>query len=209
MHSFTNLTLRDLIDAFASAAPAPGGGSAVALAGATGVSLLLMAIAVRLPKATDPDHEAALTTAADRLRSLQTALTALVDRDADAYASVVAALRMPPDPGQDRSRQAAVDSALRSATEVPLEMMRACRDALRQAPTVAAYCTKSTRGDVAVAIELLNAAVRGAGLTVAANLGSLGDVDYVSRVKGERQGLESESAAAAEQGRSQLSARSA
>ena len=209
MHAFTNLTLRDLLDAFASASPAPGGGSAAALAGATGVSLLLMAIGIRLPKATDSTQSTMLAAAADRLRSLQPSITALIDRDAEAYSSVVAALRMPTGPGEpDSRRQSALDAALRGATEIPLEIMRACRDAIRQAPTVAAYCTKSTRGDVGVAIELLNAAVRGAGLTVDANLGSIKDVEYVGRLRVDRQQLESESAADAEQGLSQLSTRS-
>jgi formiminotetrahydrofolate cyclodeaminase len=208
MGSFTNLQLRELINAFASATPAPGGGSAAALAGATGASLLLMAIGVRLPKSTDSKQSKALTTAADWLRSRQTALMALIDRDAEAYSSVVAALRMPAGPDEaDGDRQTAINSALRGATEVPLETMRACRDALREAPAVAAFCSKSTRADVAVAIELLNAAVRGSGLTVDANLDSLSDVEYVSRVRGERQRLESEGATDAEQGRSQLFAR--
>jgi formiminotetrahydrofolate cyclodeaminase len=209
MRSFTNLPLRDLLNTFASATPAPGGGSAAALAGATGVSLLLMAIGIRLSKTTDSIPSTALATAADRLRSLQPAIAALIDRDADAYSSVVAALRMAADPEDaSKRRKAALDSALLGATEIPLETMRACRGALREVPTVATYCTKSTQGDVAVAIELLTAAVRGAGLTVDANLGSLRDVEYVGRVRSERQRLESESAADAEQGLSQLSARS-
>jgi formiminotetrahydrofolate cyclodeaminase len=208
MRSYSNLPLRDLLDSFASTAPAPGGGSAAALAGATGVSLLLMAIGIRLSKPADPTVSVALTDSADRLRSLHMAMTALIDRDADAYSSVVAALRLPADQGQaGGSRQAALDSALRGATDVPLETMRACRSALRAATTVAAHCTKSTRGDVGVAIELLLAALRGAGLTIDANLGSLSEIDYVGLVRDERQRLDSESTADAEHGRAQLSGR--
>jgi formiminotetrahydrofolate cyclodeaminase len=206
MRTYSNLPLRDLLNAFAAAAPAPGGGSAAALAGATGVSLLLMTIGIRLSKPADSTLSAALTDAADRLRSLHAATTALIDRDADAYSSVVAALRLPADPGQaGRSRQVALDSALRGATDIPLEIMRACRGALRAATTVAANCTRNTRGDVGVAIELLQAAVRGAGLTIDANLGSLREIDYVGKVRDERQRLESESAADADYGRAQLS----
>jgi formiminotetrahydrofolate cyclodeaminase len=196
MPSYSTLHLRDLLDGFASATPAPGGGSAAALTGATGVSLLLMAIGIRLAKPGDATQASALSEAADRLRSLQPAIVSLIDRDAEAYSSVVAAMRLPLD-----RRKAAYDSAMRGATEVPLETMRACRGALRDAATVARYCTKSTRGDVGVAIELLLAAVRGAGLTIDANLGSLSDPDYADRVRDERQRLESESSADAEDGR--------
>lgn len=206
MGSYTNLQLRDLLDAFASTNPAPGGGSAAALAGATGVSLLLMAIGVRLSKPGDSSRSTMLAVADERLRSLQAAIATFIDRDADAYSSVIAALRLPVDP--DGPRRVALDSALRGATEIPLDTMRACRRALREAPAVAAHCTRSTRGDVAVAIELLNAAVRGAGRTIDANLDSLRDAEYVARVRSERQGLESESAADAEHGLAQLAGRS-
>ncbi len=72
---------------------------------------------------------------------------------------------------------------MRAATDVPLEMMRACRHALREAPIVAAHSIRSTRGDVGVAIELLRSAVRSAGLTIDANLASLKDAEYASVVK--------------------------
>lgn len=205
MSSYTNLQLRDLLDAFASTSPAPGGGSAAALTGATGVSLLLMAIRVRLSKPGDSGQSTMLAKAEERLRSLQPAIATFIDRDAEAYSSVIAALRLPVDP--DGPRRVALDSALRGAIEIPLDIMRACRRALREAPAVAAHCKKSTRGDVGVAIELLNAAVRGAGVTVDANLEALRDVEYVARVRSERLLLESESAADAEHGRAQLAAR--
>lgn len=197
MTSYTNFPLRDLLDAFASTSPAPGGGAASALAGATGVSLLLMAVGIRLSKPSDSISSAALAETTDRLQSLLPAIIAFIDRDVDAYSSVVAAIRLKNDPQE----------ALRGATDIPLETMRACRGALREVPTVATYCTKSTRGDVGVAIELLNAAVRGAGLTIDANLGSISDAEYVSLVSSERQRLEFESVADAAQGVSQLSAR--
>jgi formiminotetrahydrofolate cyclodeaminase len=146
-----------------------------------------------------------LAKAEERLRSLQPAIATFIDRDAEAYSSVIAALRLPVDP--DGPRRVALDSALRGAIEIPLDIMRACRRALREAPAVAAHCKKSTRGDVGVAIELLNAAVRGAGVTVDANLEALRDVEYVARVRSERLLLESESAADAEHGRAQLAAR--
>ena len=198
MSSYTSLPVRDLLDAFASATPAPGGGSAAAMTGATGVSLLMMAAGIRLSKPGDSAPSTALAEARERLQSLHPAIAAFIDRDADAYSSVVEAIRSKGD----------LQAALRGATDIPLETMRACREALRDAPTVATYCTKSTRGDVGVAIELLNAAVRGAGLTIDANLGSIGDAEYVSRVRSERQRLESESAADAEHGLSRLSVRS-
>lgn len=196
MRSYSNYSVRDLLDAFSSTAPAPGGGAAAALTAALGVSLLLMAAGIRSSRPGEAADSSELADATDRLRSLRPAIESLVDRDAEAYASVITALRMPSDSGE--RRKAALDSAMRAATDVPLDIMRASRRALREAPVVATHSIRSTRGDVGVAIELLHAAVRSAGITIDANLASLKDAEYASAVKKERQRLAAESAADAE-----------
>lgn len=202
MRSYSNYSVRDLLDAFSSTAPAPGGGAAAALTGALGVSLLLMAAGIRSSRSTDSTGSADLADATDRLRSLRPAIASLVDRDAEAYTSVITALRIPAD--AEERRQAAIASAMRAATDVPLETMRACRRALHDAPSVAAHSIRTTHGDVGVAIELLRAAVLAAGVTIDANLASLEDAKYASAVKRERQRLEAESAADAEHALSRM-----
>jgi formiminotetrahydrofolate cyclodeaminase len=205
MGSYSNFSVRDLVDAFASTAPAPAGGSASALTGATAASLLLMAADIRLSR---PAASPELAESADRLRSVRPTLIGLIDRDADAYALVVAALRLPDEDDESRERRRiALASAMQAATDVPLETMRASRLALRAAPAVASHCVRSTSADVAVAIELLHAAIRGAGRTVDANLASSADVKYVERVRTEREQLQSESAADVEHALSLLNGR--
>ena len=207
MLSYSNFSLRDLLDAFASTVPAPGGGSATALTGATAVSLLVMAASVRLARPKPPES-GDLADAADRLRSLRPAIAALIDRDAESYSSVVAALRLPvTDPESEARQRSAYDTAMRAATDAPLETMRACRRAIRDSAVVAAQCTRSARADVGVAIELLRAAVNGAGITVDANLGVLRDVEYVSTVTAERRRLQAESDADAEHALAELARR--
>jgi formiminotetrahydrofolate cyclodeaminase len=192
-------TLDDLLDAFASNAPVPGGGSAAALAGALGVALLIMVTGLK--RRSDDTGADVLTNAAQRLQPLRTQLTALVDRDADAYDSVMSALRLPKaDDIQQAARRHALDSAMRSATEAPLETMRLCRRALREAPAVAACCVPSAASDVGVAIELLRAAVHGGEMNVDTNLASIGDAAYVSSVSAEKQQLAKESNADADRG---------
>ena len=205
MPSYSNLSVQDLLDAFASTSPAPGGGSAAALTGGVGVSLLLMAIGVRASRPGSPREDGDLADAANRLRPLRATIASLVDRDAEAYSMVIGARRLPA--GDDEStlrRQTALESAMRAATEAPLETMRACRAALHEAPVVAAHAIRSTHSDVAVAIELLRAAVRAAGITVEANLASLKDTEYVAQVRVERQQLDADSAADANHALSSL-----
>jgi formiminotetrahydrofolate cyclodeaminase len=192
-------TLDAVLEAFASSAPVPGGGSAAALAGAVGAALLIMVAGLK--RRSDDAEADLLAGAADRLRPLRTQLTALVDRDADAYASVMSALRLPKaDEIQAAARRQALDAAMRSATEAPLETMRLCRRALGEALAVAERCVPSAASDVGVAIELLRAAVYGAEMNVDTNLASVGDAAYVSGVNAEQQQLVKESQADADRG---------
>ena len=189
--NYSALPLTDLLDAFASNQPVPGGGSAAALAGAVGASLLIMVAG--LPKTRHGTHEEreALTAAAGRLRPLRDELASLIDRDSDAYTSVITAYRLPKSTEPEQAaRRDAITTAMRSATEAPLATMRACERVMREAETVSSGGAPSAASDVAVAIELLKTAARGAALNVDTNLATLNDEEYVARVSQERRDLE-------------------
>jgi glutamate formiminotransferase/formiminotetrahydrofolate cyclodeaminase len=196
--SYSGLTLSELLDAFASNQPVPGGGSASALAGAVGASLLMMVAGLPKTRHGTDAERAALNEAAARLGPLRDELAALIDRDSDAYASVVEAFRLPKsNDAEKHARRQAIDTAMRAATEAPLATMRACEQALREAATIAASGAPAAASDVAVAIELLATAARGAALNVDTNLADAAarsaapkDVEYASRVREERRSLE-------------------
>ncbi len=80
------------------------------------------------------------------------------------------------------ARRDAIDAAMRAATEAPLATMRACERVMREAPAIADSGALAAASDVAVAIELLKTAARGAALNVDTNLADMKDADYVSRV---------------------------
>jgi formiminotetrahydrofolate cyclodeaminase len=82
--------------------------------------------------------------------------------------------------------------------------MRTCQQALHGALTVARVGNRNAASDAGVGIELLLAAVRGAGMNVDANLPGIKDAGYVDRVRTERQELEREALADAERARQQL-----
>ena len=192
MPDLATMALADVLDAFASTEPVPGGGSASAVAGALGASLLLMVAAMTKTKSGTPEETADLAEASARLRPLRDRLTMLVDKDSDAYAAVAAAFKLPKASDERKaSRKEAIQAATKEATEVPLDIMRACRDALRHAVIVARNGNRNATSDVGVAVELLLTGVKGAGLNVDINLEALADKDYVERVRWERQDLES------------------
>jgi methenyltetrahydrofolate cyclohydrolase len=137
------------------------------------------------------EERAALTAAGVRLRPLRDELASLVDRDSEAYTSVINAYRLPKsNDAEQAARREAIAAAMRAATEAPLATMRACERVMREAETVATGGAPSAASDVAVAIELLKTAARGAALNVDTNLAAVKDTDYASRVSQERHDLE-------------------
>lgn len=193
------MVLTDLLDAFASNEPVPGGGSASALAGAVGVSLLMMVAGLPKTKTGAPEEAADLAEAAARLRPLRDTLASLVDRDSEAYTAVLNAMRLPKETDADKAaRKAAMETAMRGATEVPMDVMRACQQALRGSIVVARHGNPNAATDTGVAIELLLVGTRGGAMNVDVNLKSLKDPAFVERVKAERAELEAEAIADAE-----------
>ena len=196
----------DLIDAFASNEPVPGGGSASALAGAVGTALLIMVAAMPKTRTGTPEETADLAEVESRLRPLRNTLTGLIDRDSEVYATVVAARRLPKGTHDEKAaRVAAIQSGTMLATDVPLDTMRACRQALQGAIVVAQHGNRNAASDVGVAIELLLAGLKGAALNVDINLGGLRDQAFVARARDERQALERAAAADADRARGALS----
>jgi methenyltetrahydrofolate cyclohydrolase len=191
LSDYSRLTVAELLDAFASNQPVPGGGSASALAGAVGASLFIMVASLPKTRHGTDEERTALTEATARLRPLRDELASLIDRDSLAYASVINAYRLPRSTDAEQAtRRAAIDEAMRTATETPLATMRACERVMREAETIASSGAASAASDVAVGIELLKTAAGGAGLNVDTNLALLKDADYVSRVSQERRDLE-------------------
>src|SRR4051812_33178554 len=122
------------------------------------------------------------------LERIEERLIEAIAAAAVAYRYVITAQRQPQDTVEERGlRTAAIQLALRGATEVPLSIMRLCSSALYEATAIAAHARRSTVGDIAVAMALLRAAAEGARLTIDANLGALNDSAYVTSVREEFQ----------------------
>lgn len=180
------LPLTDLLAAFRSSSPTPGGGSAAALAGAVGASLAAMVAGLPKARSSEPADLARLAEAGTRCTSLADALTSLVDRDAEAYNGVMAAFKLPKGTDDEKAaRSARIQEATRVATETPLDVMRACHAALQELQVIAPLGNPNASSDLQVGLELLRAAVHGAGFNVEINLGSLKDADYVTRAREE------------------------
>ena len=185
--------LRDLLAAFSSSDPTPGGGSAAALASAVGASLLMMVASLPKTRSNTPEDRAALERAGSELSALRRQLSDSVDADTAAYDAVVAAYRMPKaTPDEQQSRKTAVQRAMASATDVPLNVMRLSSRTMQQASVVASHGHRAAASDVGVAVALLQAGATGARLNVEINLQSVNDLAYADAVRKELAALTAE-----------------
>jgi formiminotetrahydrofolate cyclodeaminase len=193
-------SVRELLAAFSSSDPTPGGGSASALASAIGTQLLIMVAGLPRTRAGSDEDKAALRSAVPALTEIGGRLTDAIDGDASAYARVIAAYRLPKaSADEQQARTAAIQDALRAATDVPLSVMRLSADALEEASTIAAHGHRGAASDVGVALGLLRAGLHGARLNAEINLTGNKDDVYTSAVRGdiERHARRAEAAARA------------
>ncbi len=180
------MTVSQLLAALASPAPTPGGGTAAAITGAIGTSLLVMVAGLAKSKNNTDDEKAALSAARQALEPIVTTLTDLADRDTAAFDEVMAAYRLPKATEEEKAaRSRAIQAALRGATEVPLETLRACVAAIDRGRVVQDYGNPSADSDVGVAMGLLRAAADGAAANVRINLGGLKDEAFKTAAEAE------------------------
>ena len=174
------MTVAQLLAALASPDPTPGGGTAAAIAGAMGTSLLVMVTGLARSKNNLDQEKAALGVARAALEPISRRLMELADADTQAFNDVMAAYRLAKSTDEEKAaRTRAIQAALRGATEVPLETLRACTGALAHAGAVVDNGNASAASDAGVAIGLLRAAAEGAAANVRINLTGLKDAAYV------------------------------
>ncbi len=189
------MSVAQLLAALSNSEPTPGGGTAAAIAGAMGTSLLVMVTGLAKSKSNADDEKAALARARAALEPIAAQLTKLADADTESFNAVMAAFRLPKATDDEKAaRSAAIQTATRGATLVPLDTLRTCVAALEQGRIVAEHGNRSAASDAGVAVGLLKAAADGAAANVRINLGSLKDASFVAATEAETARLSKEAA---------------
>jgi methenyltetrahydrofolate cyclohydrolase len=177
----SNTSVRDLLAALSAAEAAHGAVSASAVAAGMGTSLLLMVAALPKTRSGTIDDRTALTGVATALIDVRKQLAEAMD--AELTAGMVAARKMPQATETQRAeREAAIQLALRTAADVPLEVMRLSALGLKHAQTVAARGCRAASSDVELAVALLRVGLTGARSNLELKLGSLTDAEYTEAV---------------------------
>jgi formiminotetrahydrofolate cyclodeaminase len=181
------LTVEAFMGQLASSAPTPGGGSAAALAGAMGAALVHMVVELTTGRPDAEPVEDELRDLALAAAGFQSELLQFVENDAAAYASVVAARRLPRGSERERElRRVQIDAAVRDATRSPLHIAERASEVLALAERLAPIGNRNAISDVGVAGLLASVALRGGALNVRINLPSLPDDDPLRREAGDR-----------------------
>ncbi len=183
------MTVLDFADELSSSSPAPGGGSVAALCGALSASLVAMVAALTWSKKGMEAARPGMKAVGTEAQALKDWFLGAVDRDTEAFNSVLTAMRMPKKtPEELAARAGAVECANQGATKVPLDVLEATIRALELALQAVKDGNPNSISDAGVAGAVALAAAEGAALNVRINAPSLTDRtvadEYIARQAG-------------------------
>jgi methenyltetrahydrofolate cyclohydrolase len=179
-----DLSVREFTAQLASSEPTPGGGSAAALGGALGAGLVSMVCNFTVGRDKYADVEEEMQAVLARSEELRRELEQAVEDDVAAYGGYRTASAMPRESDDEqRARAAALDTALRESTLVPLGVAERAAELLELSVRAAELGNRFLISDAAVGAELAAAALRSAALNVRLNLGGIDDEEFARGVR--------------------------
>lgn len=168
-------------DALAAKQSTPGGGGAAALAGSQAAALVSMVINFTLGNQKYASVEAEMQGYLQQSEALRHALLALADRDVDAFNAVSACYGMPRTTDAEKAaRTAALQEALKGATQVPFQTAEKCLAVLCLVEPVGRKGNANVVSDAGAALYLANAALHSALINVSINLKLIKDAQFVA-----------------------------
>jgi glutamate formiminotransferase / formiminotetrahydrofolate cyclodeaminase len=181
---------RPFLDAVATPSATPGGGSVAAFAGAAAAALGQMVAGLSRKKKSQAAHVDKLSEELDALRRESDELAAAIDRDAASFDLVMAAFKLPQsDVGETKKREAAIQTATKNATEVPLEVAGRAVAVFERLVQLEAIAAASMRSDLQVGQMMAVAGAEGALANVEINLDGITDAGYAASVRGKAAAL--------------------
>jgi len=172
----TDSSIEAFLDGLASQSATPGGGSAAAIMGAKGAALVSMVCNLTIGKQKYREVEDEMKVVLAKSEALRAALTGMVQDDVHAFDQVMAAYGMAKETDAEKTaRSAAIQAALKEATEVPLKCCRAAREVVDLGAVAAQKGNLNVISDAGVAVLAAYAALRSAALNVYTNVKMITD----------------------------------
>ncbi|MEZ4832480.1 MAG: cyclodeaminase/cyclohydrolase family protein [Caldilineaceae bacterium] len=190
MATIAESTISDFLDALASGNSTPGGGGAAALTGSQAAALLSMVInfTVGRPKYAEVEEE--MQSYLQHAEALRGELYMFINKDAEAFEAVSACYGMPRSTDEEKqARTAALQQAMRGATEVPYQVAERCLVILQMAKPVAEKGNANVVSDAATAAHLAFGALLSALVNVNINLKYIKDETFTSEWSAKAQSL--------------------
>ena len=173
-------SIQVFLDELASKASTPGGGSAAAIIGAMGAALISMVANFTVGKKGYENVDADAQEILDKSEKLRARLTDMIKADVDVFNKVMGAYGMAKDTDEQKAaRTAAIQAALKEATDVPLACARLSAEVIKLCQPIAEKGNKNVISDAGVAVLAGQAALRSAALNVYINIGGIKDEAFV------------------------------
>jgi methenyltetrahydrofolate cyclohydrolase len=168
-------TIGDFLDRLADRVPAPGGGASAALQAAQGAALLAMV--ARFSTGEEyAENRATIDRIIAEADELRTIALRLGEADAEAFAAVASAYRMPKSTdAEQQERSEAIAKALANATWPPAKLIGVASMIVDLAGALVTIGNQNVLSDVAGAAEAARAAVATARVNVEINLAGIAD----------------------------------
>lgn len=181
------MTLNDFLDIAASKSHTPGGGNVSAVVATLAASMVAMVGNLTVANKKYADHHEEAQALVDRVMAIIEKLKGLTNKDIEAFDAYMACFKMPKETDEDKkARATAIQTAAKNATNVPLDICRACLEILKEAESLSKYGNLMAISDVGVGAEVSMAAMKACMLSVDINVPSIRDQDFVAGVMAER-----------------------
>ena len=166
------MTLTDFILNLSSSSPTPGGGGAAALVGAIGMACGHMTASLTIGKKKYADLQPRVEAFCREAAQLETALLEAIREDADCFAPLAAAYRIPK---EDPARGERLEAATLGACAAPEHIMALCCRGIDLTEEIASCCSRLALSDAGCAAAMLRAALESAALNLFINTAALQD----------------------------------
>lgn len=169
----------DFAAVLASKAPVPGGGGAAALVGALGTALCSMVGNLTVGRKKYAQYEADVKRMLEKGAAVQKRLLDLVDKDAEAFEPLSKAYSIPKD---DPKHDETLEAATKFACEAPVEMMKACCEAIELLEEMLEKGSVTLVSDVGCGALCCAAALESASMNIFVNTKTLLDREAAAKL---------------------------